>query len=127
MAESGRVMAAAEGRPFDEIKGRTMAAQAHLMYSLVYRKPYPDPLFASFQPFTGVFPYDPWKPDQRQSAQQALFLCVADPAMSFFENLNSHALPGHVVVHRFVLPASLRQEALDHLASMNVTAATLFP
>jgi hypothetical protein len=35
----------------------------------------------------GVFPVDPSKPDARQAAQQAMFLCVANPALTFVENL----------------------------------------
>ena len=85
MAECGRIMAENEGRPVEEILGRTLAAQAQLVYSLVHRQPYRDQLFNSFKPFTGVFPVDPWKPDSRQSAQQAMFLCAANPAQGWDE------------------------------------------
>ncbi len=130
-------------------------AQAHLVYSLVHGQ-YPDKLFESFVPFTGVFPVDPWKPDARQAAQQAMFLCVANPALTLVENLTANIsgprdlrrlvaptssreeeLYAHVEhlpapsapqdLRRFVLPASLREEALYRLSTMNVTAATLFP
>jgi FRG domain-containing protein len=125
MAACGRIMADAE--EFARAYERTMAAQAQLVYCLVHRQPYGDPLFKSFKPFTGVFPVDPWKPDARQSAQQAMFLCVANPALSFVENVAAHAQTKETVLYQFVLPASLRQEALEQLSMMNVTAATLFP
>src|SRR5206468_3602005 len=93
----------------------------------------------------------------RQAAQQAMFLCVANPALTFVENLavnitgprdlrrlvaptssREEELYGHVErlpapdsarqdLRRFVLSASLREEALYRLSTMNVTAATLFP
>ncbi|OFW04584.1 MAG: hypothetical protein A3H96_09350 [Acidobacteria bacterium RIFCSPLOWO2_02_FULL_67_36] len=136
--------------------GRVSGAQMQLVYSLVHGR-YPDKLFESFAPFTGVFPVDPWKPDARQAAQQAMFLCVANPALSFAENLAANTsgprdlrsflaptssreedLYAHVEhlpapdsaqqdLRRFVLPASLREEALYRLSTMNVNAATLFP
>jgi FRG domain len=127
-SESARIMAEAEGKPLDDVIGRPLAAQAQLVYSLVHRQPYRDALFASFKPFTGVFPLDPWKPDIRQSAQQAMFLCLANPWLGFVENLAAHQHEAiNRVVYRIVLPASLREEALHRLAIMNVTAATLFP
>ena len=127
MVECGRIMAAAEGKTLDDVIGRVTGAQAQLVYSLVHRRAYRDALFASFKPFTGIFPVDPWKPDARQSAQQAMFLCVANPALSFLDNLAAHIRPADTVLYRFVLPGSLREEVLDQLAIMNVTAATLFP
>ena len=127
MAECGRIMAENEGRPVDEILGRTLAAQAQLVYSLVHRQPYRDQLFNSFKPFTGVFPVDPWKPDSRQSAQQAMFLCAANPALGFVDNFATHKQPTSPALYRIALPASLREEVLERLAFMNVTAATLFP
>lgn len=127
MAECGRIMAENEGRPLDEALGRALGAQAQLVYSLVPRQPYGDQLSSSFKPFTGVFPVDPWKPDSRQSAQQAMFLCAANPALGFVENLGTNKQPTSPPVYRIVLPASLREEVLERLAFMNVTAATLFP
>ena len=110
-AECARIMAEAEGTSFDRTFGRTMAAQEQLVHSLVHRRPHRDPLFASFKPFTGIFPVDPWKPDVRQSAQQAMFLCAANPALSFIENLAAHTQPATQILYRFILPAGLRQEA----------------
>ena len=89
---------------FDRVSG----AQMHLVYSLVHGR-YPDKRFESFVPFTGVFPVDPWKPDARQAAQQAMFLCVANPAMSFVENLTANdGAPRDL--RRFVPPRSSQEE-----------------
>jgi hypothetical protein len=123
MAACARIMSDAEGVTLNSALERTTGAQAQLVYSLVHRRP----LFLSFKPFTGVFPVDPWKPDARQSAQQAMFLCSANPRLSFVENLAAHAAPDITAVYRFTMPAALRLEVLDRLSIMNVTAATLFP
>jgi hypothetical protein len=150
------IMTSNERTSIEMTFGRVSGAQMHLVYGLVHGR-YPDKLFESFVPFTGVFPVDPWKPDARQAAQQAMFLGVANPALSFVENLaGNSSLPrdlyrlvapassreeelyAHVEdlaaadsprqdLRRFVLPASLREEALYRLSTMNVTAATLFP
>jgi hypothetical protein len=56
-----------------------------------------------------------------------MFLCAANPALGFVENFGTHKQPTSAPVHRMVLPASLREEVLERLAFMNVTAATLFP
>lgn len=80
------------------------------------------------RPFRAVFPVEPWRPDARQIAQQALFLCVGDGRLGFMDNLCG--LPrraGWQAVQKFVIPGSLRAEVLDNLAMMNISAATLFP
>lgn len=128
MTESARIMAEGEAKPRDQMFARVAAAQQQLVYSLVHSRPWRDPLFEAFLPFTGVFPVDPWKPDQRQSAQQALFLCLANPRLAFLGNLLAHRdEQRRTPVARIVMPATLRVEVLDRLATMNVTAATLFP
>jgi hypothetical protein len=82
-----------------------------------------------FQEFTGVFPVDPWKPDPRQVAQQALFFCVADLGLSFMENLTNLGLhtASATMLHKLLIPVDLRIEALEQLRLANVSAATLFP
>jgi hypothetical protein len=127
MTACGETMAKAEGKATKEVLGRTLAAQSQLVYSPVHGQPYRDRLFESFQPFSGIFPVDPWKPDSRQIAQQAMFLYSADTTLSFTQNLVANGRPQATALYRFVLPSSLRTEVLDRLASMNVTAATLFP
>lgn len=121
------IMSAAEGISFDRALGRTRDLQAQLVSSLILGSDPNDPEFASFKPFSGILPVDPWNPDPRQSAQQAMFLCVANPAQSFIHNAAAHPPTGSPVMHRFEMPASLREEALEQLSFMNVTAATLFP
>lgn len=128
MSECARIMAETEGSPLDKMFGRTAGAQLQLVYSLVHGQPFRDPLFTGFLPFTGVFPLDPWKPDQRQSAQQALFLCLANARLPFIENLSVHRdEKARSPVARIVMPSALRREVLDRLSTMNVTAGTLFP
>jgi len=118
-------MANAEGAELSEMLDRIIGSQRELLYSLVFGLP-ADPRFTSFRSFTGVFLLDPWKPDTRQSAQQARFLCAANPSLSFIGNLVV-CNPNATVARRFVLPAALRAEAIERLAVMNITAATLFP
>jgi hypothetical protein len=106
---------------------RTAFQQAQLVAAV--RRPHIAPMipeFGVFQEFSGVFPLDPWKPDPRQSAQQGMFLCVADIEKPFEENLSALGLEDEDV-WKLVLPGDLREEVLDRLATMNVTAATLFP
>jgi hypothetical protein len=127
MADSAQIMLIAEGISHSQAFGRVSGAQAQLVYSLVHGTPYPDPLFNHFQPFSGVFPVDPWKPDARQNAQQATFMCSANVELGFMDNVVSHSTPSAEVLLKFEFPSTLRTEALDHLARMNVSAATLFP
>jgi hypothetical protein len=127
MKACAEIMAHEEGVPEKLAQERTTAAQAQLVYSLVHRQRHPMPLFNTFKPFSGVFPLDPWKPDARQIAQQAMFLCVANPRLSFVETMAALSTPHANAVYSFILPADLRQQALEQLAMMNVTAATLFP
>lgn len=43
------------------------------------------------------------------------------------QNVAAHSRPTATVLYQFVLPVSLREEAIEQLSMMNVTAATLFP
>jgi hypothetical protein len=57
-----------------------------------------------------------------------MFLCAADVDEPFMENVAWHGRPqGGDVIYKFLLPASLRNEVIERLSTMNVTAATLFP
>jgi hypothetical protein len=122
-----QIMARSEGKPRNEVVDRVEQAQAELVFSLVYGRPHRSERFKSFKPFTGAFAVEPWKPDSRQIAQQAMFLCAANVELSFRRNLQEHGEAGKAVMLKFILPASLREEIIDNLAMMNVTAATLFP
>ena len=95
---------------------------------IVHETPFPATgRFESFKPFTGVFPLEPWKPDVRQSAQQAMFLFPANILLTFLENVASHKDESGEAIARFTIPNGMRNEVLERLAIMNVTAATLFP
>lgn len=122
--------------------GRLWGWQSELVSSIVHLKAVKHRAFRRFKPFTGVFPVDPWKPDSRQIAQQAMFLCSANLQIGFMANLQSllavdieaeNADPGRgrdyypTRVTKVIIPGGLRQEILERLALMNVTAATLFP
>jgi hypothetical protein len=125
--ECAKIMARNESISYEVAFARSTGAQAEVIYSLVHGGPFPRSDFATFKPFAGVFPLDPWKPDSRQSAQQAKFLCAANSALTFIENMAAHSPIPYPVLYKFVLPASFRQEAIEQLSMMNVTAATLFP
>jgi hypothetical protein len=125
--ECGAIMARNEGRPANEMVERTLAGQAYLVDCLIHRRPLAIGSFDSFRPFRGVFLVDPWKPDPRQLAQQAMFMCSADLSVGFADNLAAHSTPATPTVCRFRIPGGLREEILGRLALMNVSAATLFP
>jgi hypothetical protein len=120
-----RIMAAQENRPYADLMARPVVTQAQMVAALLGNQ-VREPLFESFKRFAGVFPVDPWKPDVRQSAQQAMFLCAADAGLSFMQNLNRHDRRNGAI-RRYTIPGSLREEVLRRLWRMNVNAATLFP
>jgi hypothetical protein len=79
--------------------------------------------------FTGAVVVEPWRLDARQAAQQSLFVCPGNVEHSLDDNLRS-MITGHEsrpVVVKFELEDNERPIALADLASMNVTAANLFP
>jgi hypothetical protein len=126
-AESARTINDNEGIGLDRAFARVGGAIAELIYGLVYDQPFPSTMFSTFKPFTGVFALEPWKPDPRQAAQQALFLCAANIELGFMDNMAAHSITDYPVLYKFELPTDLRVEAIEQLAMMNVTAATLFP
>ena len=118
-------MAAQENKAYADLMDRPVVAQKQMVTALLGGL-VSEPLFESFRRFAGVFPLDPWKPAVRQSAQQAMFLCAADAELNFMQNLTKHDRRKDAI-YRYTLPSSVREEAIRHLARMNVTAATLFP
>jgi len=76
---------------------------------------------------TMVVPALPRRRNRRLVAQQGLFLVPANLGVSFLENLGDGTpdIEGRVV--KIVLRNSMREEALDELALMNINRATLFP
>jgi hypothetical protein len=78
----------------------------------------------------GVFAAEPTAYEQRQSAQQAVFLVPCDLRVGFEGNLA--AAYGAVFgpkqpAVKILIPESARLEALKDLDRMNVNAAVLFP
>lgn len=76
---------------------------------------------------TMVVPALPRRRNRRLVAQQGLFLVPANLDVSFFDNL-AYGVPsinGRIV--KILLHNSVREEALDELALMNINRATLFP
>ncbi len=79
-------------------------------------------------PRTFVAPANPFRMNQRLSAQQGVFLCPGDIQKSFMENLlppGTKAAKDQVV--RVLLNPTMKTEALRDLRRMNVTSVTLFP
>jgi FRG domain len=120
-------MSDGEKLPVDVCLHRLLDQQAQLVYSLVHGEPFPKG-FETFRLFRGVFPVAPGKPDARQAAQQAEFLCPADLSVDFMANLETLSSHDRVPdVWKLVVSPGLRLEILQRLELMNITAATLFP
>lgn len=77
-----------------------------------------------------VAPAGTFRLSPRQVAQQAAFLVVGNPALTFEANLAAMFKPGDVVheaVRRYEIPAAWRGEMLRDLRLMNISRASLFP
>jgi hypothetical protein len=75
-----------------------------------------------------VAPANPFRMNERLSAQQGVFLCPGDIQKSFMSNLLPRPLPKkRDRVVRIVLAPEVKTEAIRDLRRMNVTAATLYP
>lgn len=75
-----------------------------------------------------VAPVNPFRQNERLTAQQGLFLCPGDISKSFMDNLSAmttKAAKDQVV--RIPVAASIKPEAIQELRRMNITSATLFP
>lgn len=75
----------------------------------------------------GVLMIEPERQIPRLSMQQGIFLMPMTFDTSFKENLASLQAYEYPTVQKLVIPYKLREHALMHLKSMNVTAETLFP
>jgi hypothetical protein len=75
-----------------------------------------------------VAPVNPFRMNQRLTAQQGLFLCPGNVAKSFMDNLlaNGRGEDKNDIV-RIPLSFSLKTEAIRRLWRMNINSATLFP
>lgn len=95
-----------------------------------------------------VLPVEPFHMHERMSIQQGLFLFPCDLSITFEHNLAASlrcdpaafgqpakvairdfisASDPHVPLLRIVLPREIRNDVLDDLWNMNISAATLFP
>lgn len=71
---------------------------------------------------------NPFRQNQRLTAQQGLFLCPGDLSKSFMQNLFSSSKPADPCrVVRIPVAASLKRDAISELRRMNIISATLFP
>jgi len=75
-----------------------------------------------------AIPLNPFRLNERLRIQKGVFLVPTDIGTSFMDNLR--ALPGygqddHVV--QYILPASVREEAIEALYYMNISRTSLFP
>lgn len=78
----------------------------------------------------GLLMIDVEKQIPRIAIQQGLFLCPCALGTTFHENLSSLKLQYKGVIPpliKFVIPYENRDDFLDHLAVMNITAETIFP
>jgi hypothetical protein len=114
LEHSADAMVRNEGIPRELAIWRLEYGQAYLVSGLVAPDAPRHKSVASLRPFTGVFPLDPWKPDPRQVAQQALFLCCGDVSQSFAANLPS-ARQLDAAVWKLEMPYALRNEILERL------------
>lgn len=74
-----------------------------------------------------VVPVQPFRLDERMTAQQSSFLCPGDLTLTFLDNLRKLGtdLPDHLI--KITMPGTARPDAIDELNQMNVNRGTLFP
>ena len=80
------------------------------------------------EPMSFAIPVNPFRLNERLTAQQGLFLCPGNIDDTFMNNLlgeSPETSESNIV--RIVIKPSMRKEAIPHLRSMNITSATLFP
>lgn len=89
-----------------------------------FRKHFLD--FNKTKPF--IAPSNPFRQNERLTAQQGLFLCPGDISKSFMENLISDQANSHEKnILRIPIMASIKPKAIQELRRMNISLATLFP
>ncbi len=80
------------------------------------------------RPARFVAPVNPYRLNERLSAQRGLFLCPGDLDATFMKNLlPDKSRPDKERVVRVLIDYSLKTNGLRELRRMNVNAATLFP
>lgn len=115
-------------RRFEEIFGEgTMAKRGE-----DFRFKRPSDFRATFldpdYPTTFVGVVNPYRLNQRLTAQQGVFLCPGNVGLPFMQNLlTPSAIGARDQVIRMVISPEAKTEAIRELRRMNVTSATLFP
>jgi hypothetical protein len=80
------------------------------------------------EPRRFVAPANPFRLNERLTAQQGVFLAMGDISAPFMDNLFSHQPTADKQrVVRVVVSASLKTRAVRELRRMNISSATLFP
>lgn len=74
-----------------------------------------------------VMPFDLGRANQRQLAQQAVFLAAMNPHKTLTEQLKFLDYQGKPIMTKLTIPRRDRSGALRDLMKMNITHATLFP
>lgn len=80
------------------------------------------------EPMSFAIQVNPFRLNERLTAQQGVFLCPGDINDTFMDNLlgeSPEASESKVV--RIIIKPSVRKKAIPHLRSMNISSATLFP
>jgi hypothetical protein len=119
------LMAAQENLERETALTQTATMQAQLVSRFVLGSS-PPGVLDGFKYFQGVLPVTPWMPDSRQGAQQGLFLCPSNVDLPFVECLAALGYPARPI-YKLVVPGRLREQVLEQLRLMNISAATLFP
>lgn len=75
-----------------------------------------------------VAPVNPFRMNQKLTAQQGIFLCPGNINTTFMDNLLVDGKPGDKdKVIRIPLSSLMKREVIKHLRRMNINSATLFP
>lgn len=70
---------------------------------------------------------DPDRQIPRLAVQQGIFLLPTSLGLSFMDNMSNLEVSTYRVARKLILKHELRDQALMHLRTMNVTAESLFP
>lgn len=73
-----------------------------------------------------VLPVEPFRLTERLTIQQGTFICSGDVNQSLLENLGAMQSTEETLL-KLVIPANVRNRALEELRLMNITRASLFP
>lgn len=84
--------------------------------------------FLDFEnPHDFVAPVNPFRMNQKLTAQQGIFLCPGNIENSFMDNLISDSEGMDENIVKIPLSTSIKSDVIKHLWYMNMNSATLFP